>query len=135
MGGSAWVVSQHTKNPKLAVDLITYLTTSPDIWSTSPNFPAYEPIQPLFQKQLASNALFASDPFPAMSAAAKLIGSSDTWPRFDLISPLTQIVASALTNKQTIESVLPQVAAQFTPLAEAEGYQVDNPNPATPAAS
>jgi hypothetical protein len=73
-----------------------------------------------------SNALFANDPFPVMSAAANIIGTSDKWPRFDLISPLTQVVTGALTKKVTIESVLSQVSDQFTPLAQAQGYEVVN---------
>jgi len=131
MGGAAWTISRHTKNQQLAVDLITYLTTAPNIWSSIENFPAYEPIQPLFQKQLASNALFASDPFPVMAAAAKIISPLDKWPRFDLIGPLTQVVLDAQQKKTTIESVLSEVADKFTPLAEAEGYVIDNPNVAT----
>jgi ABC-type glycerol-3-phosphate transport system substrate-binding protein len=133
MGGAAWTVSRHTKNPKLAVDLITYLTTSPDVWSlpTNPNFPAYKPIQPQFQKQVSGNAIFANDPFPVMAAAAALISPLDKWPRFDLIGPLTQVVKDAYTNKTTIEAALPKVADAFTPLAEAQGYVVDNPNVAT----
>ncbi len=133
MGGAAWTVSQHTKNPKLAVDLITWVTTSPDLWAGTTNFPAYQPLMPLWQKAVASNALFASDPFPVFSDASKIIGSSDSWPRFDLISPLNQFVKTAQSNKKSIESELPKVADLFTPLAEAQGYLVQNPNPATPA--
>ena len=47
------------ENPKLAADLIVYLTTSPDIWSKLSNWPAYKPIMALWQKQVSSNALFA----------------------------------------------------------------------------
>jgi multiple sugar transport system substrate-binding protein len=126
MGGSAWTVSQHTKNPKLAVDLITWITTSPDFWTGSANFPAYKSLAPLWQKAVSSNALFANDPFPVMAAAANIIGASDKWPRFDLISPLTQVVTGALTNKVTIESVLSKVSDQFTPQAQAQGYEVVN---------
>lgn len=126
MGGAAWTVSQHTKNPKLAVDLVTWLTTSPDLWATTTNFPAYKPLMPLWQKNVSSNALFANDPYPVFAAAADLITPMDKWPRFDLISPLNEVVKGAYTDKVTIESVLPKVAEKFTPLAEAEGYEVVN---------
>ncbi len=125
-GGSAWTVSQHTKNPKLAVDLVTWLTTSPDLWAKTTNFPAYKPLMPLWQKNVSSNPLFANDPFPIMAAAADLIGTADKWPRFDLISPLNEVVKQAYTDKVTIESVLPKVAEKFSPLAEAQGYEVVN---------
>jgi multiple sugar transport system substrate-binding protein len=126
MGGAAWTVSRHTQNPRLAADLVTWLTTNSDLWSTLPNWPAYKPNQPLFQKQVSSNAIFANDPFPAMQAAAGGLGASDKWPRFDMISPLTQVVKDAYQNKATIESVLSQVADKFTPLAQTEGYEVVN---------
>ena len=81
---------------------------------------------PLWQKNVSSNALFANYPFPIMSAAADLIGTADKWPRFDLISPLNEVVKQVYTDKVTIESVLPKVAEKFTPLAEAQGYEVVN---------
>ena len=130
MGGGAWTVSQHTKNPKLAVALITFLTTSPDVWTgpTATNFPAYKPLMPVWEKAVASNPIWATDPYSVMSAAAEIISPLDKWPRFDLISPLNQLVTGAQTDKATIESVLPQVVTLFQPLAEADGYQVDAPS-------
>jgi ABC-type glycerol-3-phosphate transport system substrate-binding protein len=125
-GGAAWTVSSHTKNPKLAVDLVTWLTTSPDLWAGTTNFPAYKPLMPLWQKAVAQDPLFASDPFPVFSAAAEIISPMDKWPRFDLIAPLNEVVKSAQSDKVTIESVLPKVAEKFTPLAEAQGYEVVN---------
>jgi len=124
MGGAAWTVSSHTKNPKLAVELVVYLTTSPDIWAKLSNFPAYRPIMPLWQKVVADNKLFAADPYPVFAAAADLISPLDKWPRFDLISPLNEVVKGAQTNKVTIESVLSQVTEKFTGLANEQGYEV-----------
>ncbi|MEJ2549659.1 MAG: extracellular solute-binding protein [Anaerolineales bacterium] len=125
-GGSGWMVSRHTKNPKLATELIVWLTTNEDLWSTIPNFPAYKPIQSLFQDQVSGNDIFANDPFPAMQEAAGLLGPLDKWPRFDLISPLTEVVKGAYQENATIESVLNMVAEKLTPLAQTEGYEVVN---------
>ena len=91
-----------------------------------PNWPAYKPNQALFQKQVSGNAIFANDPFPMMQEAASALGPLDKWPRFDMISPLTEVVKGAYQENATMESVLPQVAEKFTPLAEAQGYQVVN---------
>ncbi len=124
-GGAAWTVSRHTKNVKLATHLVTWVTTAPEIWSVTPNYPAYRPNMPLWQKQVSSDPLFASDPFPAMQGAADLISPLDKWPRFDLIGPLTQVVKEAQKNKATIESALPRVADQLAPLAELQGYVVN----------
>lgn len=124
-GGGAWTVSRHTRNPKLAAHLVTWLTTAAEIWSRTPNYPAYRPIMPLWQKQVSSDPLFAEDPYPTMKVAADLITPLDKWPRFDLIGALTQIVKDAQRSKATIESVLPRVAEQFAPLAETQGYDVE----------
>lgn len=124
MGGAAWTVSRHTKNPKLATELVVWLTTNEELWSTIPNFPAYKPIQSLFQTQVSGNAIFANDPFPVMQEAAGVITPLDKWPRFDLIGPLTEVVKGAYQDGATIESVLPQVNDKLKPLAETEGYQV-----------
>ena len=70
MGGAAWTVSSHTKNPKLAVDFVQWVTTDPDFWKGTTNFPAYKPIQNLWQDAVKSNALFANDPFPVYQQAA-----------------------------------------------------------------
>jgi ABC-type glycerol-3-phosphate transport system substrate-binding protein len=125
MGGAAWMVSNHTKNPKLAVDFIQWVTTSPDFWKGTTNYPAYKPIQSLWQQAVASNALFASDPFPVYQQASGLITPLDKWPRFDLIAPFTTVVQDALKNKKSIQSSLPAVADQLAPLAQEQGYQVD----------
>jgi multiple sugar transport system substrate-binding protein len=124
MGGAGWTVSQHTKNPKLATDLIVWLSTNADMWATIPNWPAYKPNQAGFQKQVSSNAIFATDPFPAMQAAAALLGPLDVWPRFDLIAPLTQVVKGAYQDGKTMEAVLSQVNDKLSPLAQTEGYNV-----------
>jgi hypothetical protein len=73
---------------------------------------------------VASNELFAFDPFPVYAKAATQITPLDKWPRFDLIAPLNEVVRTGLTNNETVESILPNVATKLTPLAELMGYQV-----------
>jgi multiple sugar transport system substrate-binding protein len=124
MGGAAWTVSNHTENPELAADFVQWVTTSPDFWAGTTNFPAYEPIQPLWQEAVANNPLFANDPFPVYAEAATQITSLDKWPRFDLIAPLSEVVKTALNEGTTVEESLPQVTEKLAPLAEANGYQV-----------
>ncbi len=126
MGGAAWTVSRHTKNPKLAVELVTFVTTDETLWSGTTNFPAYKPLMPLWQKAVSSNPLFANDPFPVFQAAADVISPLDNWPRFDLISPLTQVVQDAFQQNKTILQNLEEVTTLFTPLAQAQGYNVVN---------
>jgi maltose-binding protein MalE len=125
MGGAAWTVSNHTKNPKLAADFVQWVTTDAGFWKGTTNYPAYKPIQKLWQEAVASNALFANDPFPVYQQAASQITPLDKWPRFDLIAPFSEVVKTALKDKATVESTLPKVAETLAPLAEAQGYQVE----------
>ena len=81
MGGAAWTVSKHTANPDLATDLVHWITTAPEFWSVTPNYPAYRPIANLWQEQVSSDPLFAADPFPVYQAAAAQITPLDKWPR------------------------------------------------------
>jgi maltose-binding protein MalE len=124
MGGAAWTVSQHTKNPKLAVALVEFVTQDKTLWTGSTNFPAYKPIQSLWQQAVSSNPLFANDPFPIMQAAADEISPLDNWPRFDLISPLTQFAQDTYQKKLTVSGNLSEITTLFTPLAQAQGYDV-----------
>ena len=124
MGGAAWTVSRHTQNQKLAVALVTFVTEDKTLWAGTENFPSYKPIQPLWQQAVSSNPLFANDPYPIMSAAADDISPLDNWPRFDLISPLTQMVQDTYQKKLTVSANLSEVTTLFTPLAQAEGYNV-----------
>jgi len=124
MGGGAWTVSRHTQNPKLAVALVTFVTTDTTLWTGTTNFPAYKPLMPLWQKAVSSNAVFANDPFPVFQAAADEISPLDNWPRFDLISPLTQVVQDTYQKNLTVSANLKEVTDLFTPLAEAQGYNV-----------
>jgi len=126
MGGAGWTVSRHTKNPKLAVELVTFLTTDAGLWKGTTNFPAYKPLMPLWQEAVSSNPVFANDPFPVFQAAASQISALDNWPRFDLISPLTQVVQNAFQKNKTILENLEEVTTLFTPLAQAQGYNVVN---------
>ena len=124
MGGGGWTISRHTKNPKLAAALVTFVTTDATLWTGTTNFPAYKPLMPLWQKAVSGNAVFANDPFPVFQAAADEISPLDNWPRFDLISPLTQVVQDTYQKKLTVSANLKEVTDLFTPLAEAQGYNV-----------
>ena len=43
-GGAAWAVSKHTQNPKLAIDLATWLSTANEYQvDLAPTYPAYKP--------------------------------------------------------------------------------------------
>jgi multiple sugar transport system substrate-binding protein len=127
MGGSAWTISQHTKNQGLALLFAEYATQDPDLWNGSSNFPSFTPLQPIFNAVVANDPIFVSDPTAAFALAATEISPvGDAWPRFDLIAPLTTVVKDMYSKKQTMVATLPEVISALTPLAKAQGYTVVN---------
>ncbi len=125
MGGAAWTISQHTKNPGLSLLFAEYATQDPDLWKGSSNFPSFTPLQPLFNATVKDDPIFASDPTPAFAQAATEISTiGDNWPRFDLIAPLNTVVKDMYSKNQTMVATLPEVTSVLTPLAEAQGYNV-----------
>ncbi|MGZ6272753.1 MAG: hypothetical protein ACXWM8_00450, partial [Candidatus Limnocylindrales bacterium] len=125
MGGAAWVISQHTKNPGLSLLFAEYATQDPDLWKGSSNFPSFTPLQPLFNATVKDDPIFASDPTAAFATAgAQISPVGDNWPRFDLIAPLNTVVKDMYSKKQTMVATLPEVTTILKPLAEAQGYNV-----------
>ena len=70
MGGSAWTISQHTKNQGLSLLFAEYATQDPDLWNGSSNFPSWIPLQPVFNAVVQNDPIFASDPTKVFALAA-----------------------------------------------------------------
>ncbi len=127
MGGSAWTISQHTKNQGLSLLFAEYATQDPDLWNGSSNFASFKPLQPIFNAVVANDPIFVSDPSAVFDQAGTEISPvGDAWPRFDLVAPLTTVVKDMYSKKQTMEKTLPEVTSALTPLAKAQGYTVVN---------
>lgn len=127
-GGAAWTMSRHTQNPKLAADLILWLTTSNDYQGTAPTLPAYLPAQETWGKTLASNKVYAEDPFPVLKESSTMIDPLWGNVRFATgkDTAFNTVVIAAVTNGQTVESSLAEFQKQLTSVAEASGYKVLN---------
>ena len=124
MGGGAWVVSKHTQNLPLALDFITWMVSAPEFWAITPDYPVYKPVQLVWEKTLAENPLFANDPFPAIQTASQAISSLYTFPSYDVMGVLNDFVNRALTQKKTLESLLPYLQTAMTAQAQTAGYEV-----------
>jgi ABC-type glycerol-3-phosphate transport system substrate-binding protein len=124
MGGGAWVVSRHTQNLQLAFDFITWMVSAPQFWDISPDYPVYVPVQPAWEKTVSANPLFANDPFPIMQAASQAISPLYTLPNYDVMGVLNDFVSRALSQKKTLESLLPDLQTAMTAQAKAAGYEV-----------
>ena len=123
-GGSAWSVSRHTKNPKLAVAIAVYMTTDIEVGKLVGTMPAYAPAADAWQKGMDTNPLYASNPYAVMKEASGLVNPdySDSV-RYSLpegFKPLDTAVEKGTSVKDSLKAVQDNLKA----LAEKEGYEV-----------
>jgi len=123
-GGSAWMVSKHTKNPELAVSIAVYMTTDIDVGKLVGTMPAYGPAAEEWQKGMDANPLYAMNPYDVMVKASGVINSLYTdkvrYSVSEGIKPLT----TAIEQDKPTTDTLPDCQTQLTILAEKEGYKV-----------
>jgi multiple sugar transport system substrate-binding protein len=123
-GGSAWSVSKHTVNPKLAVSIAVYMTTDIDVTQIVGTMPAYGPAAEAWAKKLDSSKLYASNPYAVMKQAAGMVNPNYTdVVRYDLIGGFKPFLTAVEQGKPT-EPTLPDVQKTMQDLAEKQGYEV-----------
>lgn len=123
-GGSAWSVSKHTQNPKLAVEFAIFASSATEYHGTGPTYPAYAPAAKEWRKTVQGNKLYAQDPYPVMEQAAALMDPLIASVRFDLLAPFKALAVPAITKGETIASQVPEIQKQLVAAAEAQGYTV-----------
>ncbi len=124
-GGAAWSVSRHTQNPKLAIDLATWMSTSNDYQvDVSPTYPAYKPPAEQWVKKIAQNPLYANDPGPVYVQAAGYEDPSFGIVIYDTASIFSTTVIGALNEGHTVESALPAFQDALVQAAKVAGYDV-----------
>jgi ABC-type glycerol-3-phosphate transport system substrate-binding protein len=123
-GGSAWSVSRHTKNPKLAAEIATYMTTDTEVGKLVGTMPAYGPAAEAWQKGMDTNPLYAKNPYEVMKQSAGLVNPNFTdGVRYDLREGFKPLMA-AVEKGEPIEPTLAKVQEMLKALAEKEGYAV-----------
>ncbi len=124
-GGAAWMVSRHTKNPRLAADVAIYMTTDIEVGKLVGTMPAYGPAAEEWQKGMDTNPLYAMNPYQIMKDATgyvKNAGFTDAV-RYSIgegLKPLT----TAIEQDKPTEPTLADCQTQLKILAEKEGYEV-----------
>jgi ABC-type glycerol-3-phosphate transport system substrate-binding protein len=124
VGGGPWIISRHSKNLPAAADFVTWATTSH--WQDhAPGYPAYEPEAVRWLGHLAKEPYFASDPTPALKAAAPLI-----WQGWNLVSYPDQpvwsnTVVTKLVAGDSLSSLLQPLGDGLAQAAQAAGYEVE----------
>jgi multiple sugar transport system substrate-binding protein len=123
-GGSAWMVSKHTVNPKLAVSIAVYMTTDIDVTQIVGTMPAYGPAADAWAKKLDTSKLYASNPYDVLKQASGMVNPNYTdVVRYDLIQGFKPFLTAVEQKKPTVDT-LKDVGAALTDLAQKEGYDV-----------
>jgi ABC-type glycerol-3-phosphate transport system substrate-binding protein len=126
VGGGPWIISRHSKNLATAADFVTWATTvfNPTGKDARPGYPAYPPLADAWLAQQAKDPFFASDPGPALKAAAGLI-----WKGWNLVTYPDQpvwsnTVVTKLVAGKSLSSLLQPLGDGLAQAAQAAGYQV-----------
>lgn len=123
-GGAAWMVSRHTKNPKLAVSVIVYMTTDIEVTGLVGTMPAYGPAADAWQKKMDTNPLYAFNPYEIMKQAAGLVNPKFTDAVRYSIGEGLKPYTTAVEQGTPVEPTLADCQATLTNLAIKEGYEV-----------
>jgi ABC-type glycerol-3-phosphate transport system substrate-binding protein len=128
VGGGPWIISKHSANIATAADFVSWVTTVYNPDPTGPNarpgYPAYPPVAAKWLTGIAANPYFASDPTPALKAAASLI-----WKGWSIVTYPDQpvwsnTVVTGLVAGKTLSSLLPAFGSALAQAAQAASYQV-----------
>jgi len=128
-GGSSWAVSKHSENPTLAAEFVIFVTTADGYQGTAPTFPAYKPAAAVWAKTLASNKVYAEDPFPVLEASAGQIDPLWGNVRFNRAGSFNTLVIGGLKEGQTVADIMPAFQEQLSNLAQVSGYEVVTTSP------
>jgi multiple sugar transport system substrate-binding protein len=124
-GGAAWAVSKHTRNPQLALDLVTWLSTAPEYQvDLAPTYPAYKPPAQDWVARIAQNPLYANDPGPVYIEAAAFQDPDFGIVTYDTATIFATTVIAALNEGRTVESSLQAFQDALVQAAQVAGYEV-----------
>jgi ABC-type glycerol-3-phosphate transport system substrate-binding protein len=131
-GGAAWGMSRHTKNPKLAAALITFVTTDPSVTSVAVTLSAYQPGGDAWAKNVvARNPLIAAspDPYTTLNTMAATI-----WPDIlegppNASAVIAPFAADIMAGKKTWASSANDIQAALVDNASKAGYQIVTTKP------
>jgi len=128
IGGGPWIISKHTSNPSAAADFVKWSVTQFNPPPSSPDarggLPGYQPMQGPWLTGLTSNTYWASDPGPAIKAAA-----SQIWDGWQLVTYPDQpvwsnTVVTGLVAGKSLSSLMPAFGKALSQAAQAAGYTV-----------
>lgn len=126
-GGGGYIISSHSKNMKGALDIILYMSTSPDYQLTAGGLPAYEPLRAAWaDAKVKTNPLYA-DPDEAIKVFIAAADNQDTvnkWVGYEAGNAFTDNVIPGIQKGKTIADQIPALQTATENLATVAGYTV-----------
>jgi multiple sugar transport system substrate-binding protein len=126
-GGGGWVMSRYTSNPRLASELIVWLSTGPWHETDATIFPAYPPAHKVWGQALAGDSFYVEDPYPVLEEMAPRIWPGISEGRMYLFwwSEYDAVVAEPLVRgERTVVESLPLLRERLVELAGPAGFEV-----------
>jgi ABC-type glycerol-3-phosphate transport system substrate-binding protein len=126
-GGSAWSMSRHSKNPQLAIEVLTWMAAGPWNGTDATTFPAYPPENKIWGAALAEDPFYVENPFPTMVEMAPKIWTGITEGRMyvDMWSSFSELVLNpVVSGEMTAVEALPVWSERLTQLAGPLGFEV-----------
>ncbi len=126
VGGGPWIISRHAKDSQAAADFVIWATTefNPTGDDARPGYPAYAPLAEKWLEAQAANPYFASDPTPALQAAADEIWSGWSLVTYPDQPVWSDTVVTKLVAGDSLSSLLQPFGDALKDAAEAAGYAV-----------
>gem|GEM_PF-249941 len=138
VGGGSYAMSSHTKNPKLAAELIVFCSTDPEVGKAQAATPAYQPSAQQWGAALLTRVpLLAANPDPWKvidQSAGEMwggIAAQDSAvegpPKSSpIVSPL---FGQAVTDKKPIVGIAAEVQKQLVEMVQKSGFEVETTGP------
>jgi ABC-type glycerol-3-phosphate transport system substrate-binding protein len=127
VGGGAFLVSSHAgERTKEAADLVRWMTTDVDLQAEQPTYPAFTAAAKKWGEAKSKDPYYASDPMPALTAAASALRPGFGAVRFeaDWQSSFNDTLVKAIDSGGNLRGALGSWQDKLEAAAKTSGYTV-----------
>lgn len=124
VGGGIYIVSSHSKYPKLAAEVAQWMATSNAYQATAPTYPAYRPAAAVWLKTVNSSGYFAVNPANVFAKTANEIWPGWSSLLFSTDGVWADTVVPGITSGKSLSSLLPAWGSALRNQAQTLGYSI-----------
>lgn len=133
VGGGAYVMSRHTRNSDLAIELILFVTTDPGVGAVQASLPAYMPSAAIWGESLLNRVpMLATDPDPwtVINEAAGYIRTDSAFEGPPVSSPVfSPLFSEVAAGNRTVVSLTDDLQAALVQQVTESGFEVITTGP------